>query len=141
MSKRKKTGNQPTPEPQPRFNPISVEKIKQAVEGKLTAHFAFVPFYLLQPFDKAYFPLLTRRGLVVTWNLIQGIFERKSPVLWVYSADGMYVFSDDYFAYEAHGILNAEYVPCIILGDLLPRDLKGLRSPLTVDDLLGAMGL
>ena len=133
---------QPHPALIPKKDPAFISLFKLAMSGDIPTYFAHIPLRLIRPFDERFLPQHRHpEGQIGVRIMTSLINEDKAPAVWVYPKDGVFVLSDDYHAYEAYRAEQVEYVPWYVMGDPTAAEVKIIKGPLMVKELLAAMGI
>ena len=65
----------------------------------------------------------------------------SAPAVWVYPKDGIFILSDDYFAYAALRNSRMKSVACFIMGGPISSEVEHLVGPLSEKRVMEAMGI
>jgi len=131
----------PYPGMEPKKDSNFIKIFKLAITGEIPTYYAKVPIHLIQLFDQR-FLLKDKPGREkAIRHLGHSIDQQEGPAVWVYPKDGMFILSDDYFAYQAYRATNAEFLPCFIMGNAPMTGLETVEGPLSREEVCNALGL
>jgi len=131
----------PYPGMEPHTDSKFIKLFKLAITGKIPTYFAKIPIHLIQLFDQSFLPKTQPGREKAIRHHGYSIDQQEGPAVWVYPKDGMFILSDDYFAYQAYRATNAEFLPCFIMGNAPMTGLETVEGPLSREKVCNALGV
>ena len=125
----------------PKVDPVFIELFKRALSGDLPTYLGCIPLRLIHPFDREYCTDDIPDGRRVSRKMERKIDLESAPAVWVYPKDGIFILSDDYFAYAALRNSRMKSAACFILGGPLSSEVENLVGPLSEKRVMEAMGI
>jgi len=117
-----------------------MQRLEEAVAGRVQVYFAAVPLGLCVPFDLDYRPDKHPVGEAAIHDAFEQAKAGSFPKMFAYQRGAWFVISDDYSPLFAAMAGLADYVPCWVLGkpdSELVKDIQGPIDLASVKSLLG----